>query len=616
MKPLNLDNKPCSPISSNCVIWQGPDIPCINLCTGDTVSDVVAKLAEELCCILNILDINSYDLSCFNINQSKPEDFKAFIQFLTEKICELENLPTTFATTGEGDDDCPSGCIVTVAEPFQEDDRTTMNLTEYSLAMGNKIAENIDEINVNKTAIANHEVRITGLETTPPPTFTLPSITPDCVLAGVPTPIDQVLEALESNYCIYVSNVGSVSDVTEAISRECTGLATSPSKSNPTNTMATEYVGTWVNTPSTLAQSVNNLWITLCDLRDANVTTVSVVDTDTIDFGLTVADSNYEITAQIQDSGWQNLQGFDYYPLSIPKPQVRKIGKTLQFRGQVFIPLSNDGGATLIPLLAATSYYDEYYVAPFTAAGGVTLNSNGAISFNSNTSVIPTSVLDTSTFLDSTYKKTEVIATRAIDLDNTYGTSLSAYGSVTLTPDKQLLFQVLKDLEITATNPAGYKGSSALRFITSDVRQGEYVPDYTSTNTYIHNGGRGASTVTINAAGSGYTDGTYSIHLDGGSGKGLVITVTITAGAVVSVDGIVEVGVGYSNTDTGLTSSELDNLAGGTLATFNVTAVNNSPYNIQTEVRDITWPFSCDAGEETDLGGFTFFLDGLTAYID
>ena len=47
MKPLNLDNKPCSPISSNCVIWQGPDIPCIKLCTGDTVSDVVAKLATD-----------------------------------------------------------------------------------------------------------------------------------------------------------------------------------------------------------------------------------------------------------------------------------------------------------------------------------------------------------------------------------------------------------------------------------------------------------------------------------------------------------------------------------------------------------------------------------------
>ena len=47
MKPLNLDNSPCSPTSSNCVIWQGPDLACIKLCKGDTVSDVVAKLAAE-----------------------------------------------------------------------------------------------------------------------------------------------------------------------------------------------------------------------------------------------------------------------------------------------------------------------------------------------------------------------------------------------------------------------------------------------------------------------------------------------------------------------------------------------------------------------------------------
>ena len=46
MKPLNLDNSPCSPISSNCIVWQGPDIPCIHLCTGDTISDVVNRFVK------------------------------------------------------------------------------------------------------------------------------------------------------------------------------------------------------------------------------------------------------------------------------------------------------------------------------------------------------------------------------------------------------------------------------------------------------------------------------------------------------------------------------------------------------------------------------------------
>ena len=51
MIPTNSSNTTngCDSISSNCVIWQGPDISCINLCNGDTISDVTAKLAELVC---------------------------------------------------------------------------------------------------------------------------------------------------------------------------------------------------------------------------------------------------------------------------------------------------------------------------------------------------------------------------------------------------------------------------------------------------------------------------------------------------------------------------------------------------------------------------------------
>ena len=34
----------CNNISSNCVIWQGPDITCIDLCNGDSVSEVSIQL--------------------------------------------------------------------------------------------------------------------------------------------------------------------------------------------------------------------------------------------------------------------------------------------------------------------------------------------------------------------------------------------------------------------------------------------------------------------------------------------------------------------------------------------------------------------------------------------
>ena len=82
MKPLNLDNSQCSPVSSNCVIWQGPNIDCIDLCTGDSISTVVYKLATELCEIMNQLDLTNLDLACLKVGTNPPETFSELIQLL------------------------------------------------------------------------------------------------------------------------------------------------------------------------------------------------------------------------------------------------------------------------------------------------------------------------------------------------------------------------------------------------------------------------------------------------------------------------------------------------------------------------------------------------------
>jgi hypothetical protein len=99
MKPLNLDTKPCSPISSNCVVWQGPDIPCIKLCNGDTISDVVAALATELCDLLDSLDPGSYDLACLTTGHV-PANIQELIQLLISKICSIEVIEGPQGQTG------------------------------------------------------------------------------------------------------------------------------------------------------------------------------------------------------------------------------------------------------------------------------------------------------------------------------------------------------------------------------------------------------------------------------------------------------------------------------------------------------------------------------------
>ena len=268
MKPLNLDNSPCSPISSNCVIWQGPNIPCIKLCTGDTVSDVVFKLATELCTIIDQLNVSNYDLSCFASTACPPADFQALIQFLINQICEAQGITVDPTKTSTG---CPD-CVIKVAPCFVEGTATTMQLVDYVIMIGNRICSLITEISVLQNQIDNIDARVTVLENTPTPTFTLPSIIVNCTLddgiivGGNSYPIDQVLNALVNDsvygYCALTGATGLPADLLSAVASQCIAN-TDDSLYYPGDSMSTAYAGTWVNSPFTVADAITNLWICL-----------------------------------------------------------------------------------------------------------------------------------------------------------------------------------------------------------------------------------------------------------------------------------------------------------------------------------------------------------------
>ena len=147
----------CSPVSSNCVVWQGPDLGCIGLCKGDTVSDVIAKLATELCTLIDMFNIEDFDLACLAIPTSEtPADVGALIQILVNRVCALEGIDplTPTGTTG----DCPDGCIVPIADCFYYTDPrgdvvTTMTLTDYVTAIGNRICDILNDITILQNAV-------------------------------------------------------------------------------------------------------------------------------------------------------------------------------------------------------------------------------------------------------------------------------------------------------------------------------------------------------------------------------------------------------------------------------------------------------------------------------
>lgn len=81
-------------LKSNEIIWNGPNIPCIQLCKGDTVSEVVYKIASEVCCIIDNLDVSTLSYECI-IDKAKTYgnvDLFLLFQLLLNNDCKIKDL--------------------------------------------------------------------------------------------------------------------------------------------------------------------------------------------------------------------------------------------------------------------------------------------------------------------------------------------------------------------------------------------------------------------------------------------------------------------------------------------------------------------------------------------
>jgi len=497
MKPLNLDNSPCSPMSSNCVIWQGPDLPCIKLCAGDTISDVVFKLATELCAVMDTLKVTSYDLACFNIVSCPPSTFQELLQFLISQICALNTSTGTATVTTTGTTKSAADTLVTVADCFVVGINSVMSLVDYTRAAGVKICGIIQEINIINASIVNLNIRVTTLETAPAPVFTLPSMAVNCNLSGtVITPgsyqIDLVLDALVNDstygYCALTSATGLPSALYASVISQCIA------DTNLSLVFGTQfsiaYFGTWVATANlnTVADAINNLWIVLCDIY-TYTSTLSVVGVTTPSIDVSVsAGPVYRITAKMVDTGWNDLEGFDYYT-GIQKPQARRIGNVVHFRGSVYIPLDN-GAGTVVNMISTDACRTVIQSTPFTGAGGITYDASNNIVFNNDSSVVPVTIMAAPENFDDTYAVSTYNATRQLEMVNGIGVAtafLNAYVNVEMTFDKKLSVTALQNLEINTLDTNSLQGYSAPRLTTSNIRLGDFVPDYNGSGTYIHN---------------------------------------------------------------------------------------------------------------------------------
>lgn len=367
-----------------------------------------------------------------------------------------------------------------------------------------------------------------------------------------------------------------------------------------------------VATDTNVADALNNIVDYFC-AKTPDPADVVIVEGDNTSINVTsVTISNtttYTVTTL--DTGWVNLEGFAYYQGSMAsnKPQVRRIGKQIHFRGDLYLPLS-DG--TAIPLTTPDTYRTLLFKTPYIGAGGLINDGTDRLLFNSSgsaaQSVIPTSVLPALTNLDGTYKLSKLIATRQFRIrepqsDTGSGTlTLTAPIILEILPNKTLRITPVEVIESNSVDTISFDGNSAFRNITSSfngISIMTNLKNWVSARTGLHS-----------RAGNIQTNGALII------GR-LYTMLNSYIGDDFTNVGAITTAYGQSFIATGTTPTSWT--LGTQLMEVDLSDIEASypPYgfNLVASFPVLTDGSYLDAGSHTDIGGFKISLDGLIAYL-
>jgi hypothetical protein len=343
MKPITTSfltgKDTCTPISSDCVVWNGPDLPCVTEpCNGESATNVLQLMADKLCELSDELSsVMEVDLSCLLTNAEPPTNLQELQQLVIDKVCEaLDN--------GGGGGTDPGGQKTLYPLPlclqYVDNDQNTVTsaeLNDFLDLVADKVCEIVADIVNIQDDITDLDARVTVLENANPviTPATLPNVTLTCTNStpGTAKPITTAIVEFENAYCQFRVLTGSNSEISTIINKECAGLDTADSLSNPSLQM-NQLTG-WVTTPTTMTQMLNNMWITLCDIRSKVIDCCSNITNPCSPFPVSKISIN-NVNDQSFDISWNN-------------PNVGSFEPPVEFNVDVFDVLNGQptGGALL-----------------------------------------------------------------------------------------------------------------------------------------------------------------------------------------------------------------------------------------------------------------------------
>jgi|TARA_R110000765_G_scaffold38452_2_gene84319 hypothetical protein len=283
MNPLNSNKTSgCVNTSSDCVIWQGPDLRSIDLCHGDSISDVIYQLSEQLLNLSTADGSGRRVLELARIDQSGLENNQGQQAKIANNEIELQNLiienvvQARLANQSDFGPEDVRNTPITLPEVLQYQDPNTstivraLPLQQYATLLGARISQTTSDIVTLQGQVANHEGRIVSLETTEVRNRLNPTekqVVPTCVgTVGRLTDVSTAVTALERAFCGLQQGTGPKSDLASSIGYQDSSL-NSQTRLNGAGTMSA--ITGWVNSPQNLAQSFTNAWLTIDDMRNA-----------------------------------------------------------------------------------------------------------------------------------------------------------------------------------------------------------------------------------------------------------------------------------------------------------------------------------------------------------
>lgn len=253
MKPKSKQTS-CPDVTSNqCVVWEGGEVKCLGICNGDQLSSAEKAIADKVCELADDLDLSDIDLGCL-ISTKKPKDqnLKNVLEVLLDNQCDLKDLMDNFTGTPP---EIKLNLNLKCLKRFDEFNN------EIVQDLNQVLQSSVNMLCVHDTDIGSLKTRMTDLEddvaTIPriPPKVEEPNIT-TCLSPGL-RPVSQTVPLVAQEVCNIQGLLGTVEQISAGLAQQCSNL----------NADYQIQTG-WQLSASTIAQTLGNLWIVVCDLRD------------------------------------------------------------------------------------------------------------------------------------------------------------------------------------------------------------------------------------------------------------------------------------------------------------------------------------------------------------